>query len=162
MELWLSLTREASLILCHGSITEPDISKFQDLVVIIEEHLRKNNLKITQSTINEMQKKKKRNHLRAIFHWWKFIYSYPNTFTVENTIKDLLKEGEECSDIAKVATLINSKVKEIKDEMPWPPQPSSIYQKFQKLHIHVCLGQFLTILISGQGGANKMNNRSAR
>ena len=107
-------------------------------------------------------KKKKKNHLRTIFHWWKFIYSYPNTFTVENTIKDLLKEGEECSDIAKVATLINSKVKEIKDEMPWPPQPSSIYQKFQKLHIHVCLGQFLTILISGQGSANKMDNRSAR
>ena len=90
------------------------------------------------------------------------LYTYSNTFTVENTIKDLLKEGEECSDIAKVATLINSEVKEIKDEMTWSPQPSSIYQKFQKRHIHVCLGQFLTKLISGQGSANKMNNRSAR
>ena len=72
MELWLSLTREASLILCRGSITEPDISKFQDLVVIMEEHLRKNNLKITQSTKNEMQKKKrkkkKKNLLRTIWN----------------------------------------------------------------------------------------------
>ena len=114
------------------------------------------------------KKKKKKKKEKSFKNNLKFIfideslYIYPNTFTVENTIKDLLKEGEECSDIAKVATLINSEVKEIKDEVTWSPQTSSIYQKFQKRHIHVCLGQFLTILISGQGSANKMNNRSAR
>ena len=83
----------------------------------MKEHLRKNNLATTQSAKKCFQ----RNLKKSFKNNWKFIFIdrslfiYPYTLTVEKTIKDILKEREESSDIAKVAPLFGHKVKEIKD-----------------------------------------------
>ena len=123
------------------------------------EHLRKNNLAITQST----KKNLRRNLEKSFQNNLKFIsingslFIYPCTMTVEQTIRDLLKDRE---GIAKVATLIRNEIKEMKDEMPWPPQPSDLEpEKFQMPKI---LGQFLTSLITGQENGEHMSSRSAR
>ena len=47
---------------------------------------------------------------------------YLETMTVEMVILDLLKGKNELSNISKIADCIRKEIKEMKDQMPWPPQ----------------------------------------
>ena len=62
--------------------------------------------------------------------------------------------------MAKAAVLIHKEIKEMKDEMPWPPQPSDLEP--EKFGIPEKLRQLLTILITGQDNEGQMTSRSAR
>ena len=46
--------------------------------------------------------------------------------TVEMVILDLLKEKNELSYISKIADCIRKEIKEMKGQMPWPPQSSDL------------------------------------
>ena len=84
----------------------------QDLIFIMKEHIRKNNLTTTQF---------QRNLKKSFKNNWKFIFIdrslfiYPYTLTVEKTIKYILKERKESNDIAEVTPLFRHEVKEMKD-----------------------------------------------
>ena len=75
-------------------------------------------------------------------------------------ILDLLKGKNELSNISKIADCIRKEIKEMKDQMPWPPQWSDFEPK--KFEMPPKLGQFLTCLMTSQENEEQMNNRSAR
>ena len=67
---------------------------------------------------------------------------YPQSMTVETAILELCKENEEEKMISKVASIIRKEVKDLKDELPWPPQPTDLEP--EKFNIPRCLNEFLT------------------
>ena len=85
---------------------------------------------------------------------------YLETMTVEMVILDLLKGKNELSNISKIADCIRKEIKEMKDQMPWPPQWSDFEP--EKFEMPPKLGQFLTCLMTSQENEEQMNNRSAR
>ena len=90
------------------------------------------------------------------------LFIYPYAFTVEKPIKNLLKEREKSSERAKFATFIQNEVKEMKDQLPWPPQPGDLHPEKNFICRNTFLGQFWGLLITGQKSAKQMNSRSAR
>ena len=126
------------------------------------EHIRKNDLTITQST----KKNLRRNLEKSFEDNLKFLsvnkslFVYPSAMKVEQIIKDLLKEREKICHVTKTVKLIRNEIKEMKDEMPWPPQPSDLNP--ENFNMPKKLGQFLATLITGQEDEEKMNSRSAR
>ena len=101
---------------CHKSIMHPTILNFQDLIAIMEEHLQKNNLMITNST----KKNLRRNIEKSFKKILKFItfdrklFIYLENMIVEMVILDLLKEKTELSNISKIAGCIRKEIKEMK------------------------------------------------
>ena len=107
----------------------------------MEEHLRKNNLLIPQSTKKIAKEPKIIFYEQFEIHFHRRKLTDPNTLTFEKTMQDLLKDSEESSDIPKMATLIRNVVKEIDDQMPWSAQPSDLDP--EKFHMPKYLGQLL-------------------
>ena len=108
---------------CYNNMTQSKVFKFQEIAAIMTEHIRKNNLTITQST----KKNLRRNVEKSFEDNLKFlsvnkgVFVYPSAMEIEQIIKDLLKEREKISHVEKTAKLIRNEIKEMKDEMPWPP-----------------------------------------
>ena len=49
------------------------------------------------------------------------LFVYRETMTVQMVILDLLEEENELSNISKIADCIRKEIKEMKDQIPWPP-----------------------------------------
>ena len=75
-------------------------------------------------------------------------------------ILDLLKGKNELSNISKIADCIRNEIKEMKDQMPQPPQSRDFEP--EKFEMPPKLGQFLTCRMTSQENEEQMNNRSAR
>ena len=147
---------------CYNNMTKSKVFKFQEIAAIMTDHIRKNDLTITQSN----KKNLRRNLEKSFEHNLKFLsvnkglFVYPSAMEIEQVIKDLLKEREKISHVKKTAKLIRNEIKEMKDEMPWLPQRSDLNPENFKMPKK--LGQFLTTLITGQEDEEQMNSRSAR
>ena len=92
----------------------------------MEEHLQKNNLMITNSTEKNLQRNIEKSFKKKIITFDRKLFIYPETMTVEMVILDLLKEKNELSYISKIADCIRKEIKEMKGQMPWPPQSSDL------------------------------------
>ena len=75
---------------------------------------------------------------------------YPQSMTVETAILELCNKNEEEKMISKVASIIQKEVKDLKDELPWPPQTADL--KPEKFDIPQYLSKFLTSLLGGKDG----------
>ena len=147
---------------CYNSITHSKLFKLQDVTTIMAEHLRKHDLTITQSTKKNLRRNLEKSFKDSI----KFLsvnntlFIYSSIMKIEQVIEDLVNEREKIANVAKTAKLIRNEIKELKDEMPWPPQPSDLNP--ESFNMPKTLGQFLTNLISGQETEAQMNSRCAR
>ena len=75
---------------------------------------------------------------------------YPQSMTVETAILELCDKNEEEKMISKVASIIQKEVKDLKDELSWPPQTADL--KPEKFDIPQYLSKFLTSLLGGKDG----------
>ena len=113
---------------CRETICKQTILKLQNLTAIMKDHLHKNGLEITSST----KKNLRRNIEKTFGNDIKFInvnhnvLLYPQSMTVETAILELCKENEEEKMISKVASIIRKEVKDLKNELPWPPQRTDL------------------------------------
>ena len=145
---------------CHNTICSPSILKFEELLLIMKNHFLKNSLSISQST----KKNLSRNIEKCFGDELKFInvrgtlFLHPSVMSVEQVII-LFCEPEKDDYVAKAAGAIRKEVKYLKDEMPWPPQPSDL--KPEKFKIRSKLNEFLTCLLAGKG-ENEISRQSAR
>ena len=116
------------ITICHKSIMHPTILKFQDLIAIMEEHLQKNYLMITNSTKKNLRRNIEKSFKKKLefITFDRKLFIYPETMTVEMAILDLLKEKNELSNISKIADCVRKEIKEMKDQMHWPPQSSDL------------------------------------
>ena len=110
----------------------------------------KNGLEITSSTKKNLSRKTENTFGNDI----KFINMnhnvllYPQSMAVETAIFELCKENEEEKMISKVASIIQKEVKDLKDELPWPHQPTDL--EVEKFNIPRYLNEFLTSLVGGK------------
>ena len=113
----------------------------------MKDYIDKNGLEITSSTKKNLRRKIENTFGNDI----KFIninhnvLLYPQSMTVETAIFELCKENEEERMISKVASIIQKEVKDLKDELPWPSQPTD--PEVEKFNIPRYLNEFLTSLV---------------
>ena len=88
------------------------------------------------------------------------LYVYPAEIDVENLVKQLLEAREKCSYTVKTAQVIHSEIKELKDGMPWPPQPNDLQPENFKMP--KMSGEFLTTLITARDCDDQISSRQAR
>ena len=135
---------------CHEMIWKQTSLKLQDLTAIMKDHLHKNGLEITSST----KKNSRRNIENTFGNDIKFInvnrnvLLYPQSMTVETAILELYKENKEENMISKVVSVVRKEVKDLKDELPLPPQTTDLEP--EKFNIPQYLKEFLTSLLGGK------------
>ena len=116
----------------------------------MKDHLHKNGLEITSST----KKNSRRNIENTFGNDIKFInvnhnvLLYPQSMTVETAILELYKENKEENIISKVVSVVRKEVKDLKDELPLPPQTTDLEP--EKFNIPQYLKEFLTSLLGGK------------
>ena len=88
------------------------------------------------------------------------LYVYPAEIDVENLVKQLLEAREKCSYTAKTAQVIHNEINELKDGMPWTPQPNDFQPENFKMP--KMSGEFLTTLITARDSDDQMSSRQAR
>ena len=88
------------------------------------------------------------------------LYVYSAEIDVENLVKQLLEAREQCAYTVKTAQAIHNEIKELKYEMPWPPQPNDLQPENFKMP--KMLGEFLITLITGRDCDDQMSSRQAR
>ena len=135
---------------CHHAIEEKKVLRFQDLVFIMKEYLEKNKQELKQSTKRHLR----RNLEKSFKDNLKFLmvhelYVYPAILTVEEAVKNLIEKqngGDEVFLLTRAAACIRNEIKEMDDNIPWPPQPEDL--KPDKFRMPDTLGHFLTTLSS--------------
>ena len=131
-------------------ICKQTILKLQNLTAIMKDCLHKNGLEVTSST----KKNSHRNIENTFGNDMKFInvngnvLSNPHSMTVETAVLELCKENKKEKMISKVASIIQKEVKDLKDELPWPLQPTNLEP--EKFNILPYLNEFLTSLLGGK------------
>ena len=68
--------------------------------------------------------------------------------TVEQSVRELIRNQDKSNEITSAAEIIRKEIKELKDEMPWPPQPIDLDP--DKFTIPSKLNAFLTFLLGGK------------
>lgn len=128
----------------------------------MNEHFRNNDLSITVST----KKNLRRNLEKCYGGKLKFIivknrlFLYSAKIKTENVIEQLLEERSTPTSTSKIAISIHKEINEMEDTVPWPPQPKDLSP--EHFTIPNKLGQFLTVLLSGQDDEGKMSSRIER
>lgn len=125
-------------------------------------HLRKNDFAITPSTRKNMRRNIEKcfGDKLKIFTWKEKIYLYSAEIDAQNLVKQLLEAREKCIYTVKTAQAIHKEIKDLKDEMPWPPQPNDLQP--ENFKTPKMLSEFLTTLITGKDGNDEMSSRQAR
>ena len=95
-----------------------------------------------------------------VFTWKERLYVYSAIIDVENLVKQLLEARKKCAYTVKTAQAFHNEIKELKDGMPWPPQPNDLQPENFKMP--KMLGEFLTVLITGRDCHDQMSIRKAR
>ena len=124
-------------------------------------HLLKNDLAITPSTRKNLRKNIEKcfGDKLKFFTWKEILYVYSSEIDVENLVKQLLEAREKCVYTVKIAQAIHNEIKELKDGMPWPPQPNDLQPENFKMP--KMFGEFLTTLITGRDCDDQMSSRQA-
>ena len=94
------------------------------------------------------------------FTWKERLCVYSAKIDVENLVKQLLEAREKCAYTVKTAQAIHNEIKELKDGIPWPPQPNDLQPENFKMP--KMLGEFLTTLITEKDCDDHMSSRQAR
>ena len=124
--------------------------------------LRKNDLAITPSTRKNLRRNTEKcfGDKLKIFTLKKRLYVYSAEIDVEHLVKQLLEAREKCAYTVKTAQAIHNEIKELKDGMPWPPEPNDLQpENFKMLKM---LGEFLATLITRKDCNDQMSSRQAR
>jgi len=113
-------------------------------------HLRKNDFAITPSTRKNMRRNIEKcfGDKLKFFTWKEKIYLYSAEIDAQNLVKQLLEAREKCIYTVKTAQAIHKEIKDLKDEMPWPPQPNDLQP--ENFKTPKMLSEFLTTLITGK------------
>ena len=140
----------------------PDVVKYMEITNLYEEELHKSN----NYDENEIQclKKNLRRKLESDFNGFNFIniqrklFVYPDTLQMDDLVTRfvlLQKEHEklkyanaEEKTVFNAAGIIRSEIRELKDEMPWPPQPEHL--NVDNFSLPPYLDLFLHNLLSGR------------
>ena len=132
---------------CHEMICKQTILKLNDMTTIMKDHLRKNGKEITNSTKKNLRSniEKTFGNEITIINVSRNVLLYPTSIPVETAISELSKSTEEDSVIMRVASIIRKELKDLKDELPWPPKPADLEP--DKFKIPPNLNEFLTHLL---------------
>ena len=136
---------------CHEMICKENIIKMQDLSNIMVNYLRMNGIKISNST----RKNLRRNIENTFGDEITFVtvshnlLLYPTSMSKEKIFQELYKSPEEKNVIATAANIIRKEIKDLRDELPWPPHPADLEP--DKFIIPSNLEVFLFISIWWQG-----------
>ena len=119
---------------CHSLITEcPKVTKFHSLTRTMEDVLKNNNVTPKVSTKKNLRKNTENAcSKKFIFvNIDRILYLYPNTLTTEKLVADFISmqsamnEGEN-KVIVAAAIDIRKQIKQMQDEIHWPPEPQNL------------------------------------
>ena len=133
----------------------------QDLSNIMVNYLRMNGIKISNST----RKNLRRNIENTFGDEITFVtvsnnlLLYPTSMSKEKIFQELYKSREEKNGIANAANIIRKEIKDLTDELPWPPQPTDLEP--DKFIIPSNLEAFLLYLFGGKED-DELSSRNSR
>ena len=158
-----SLAFQEVVKFCHIFITEqPSIIKFQVLTDIMEESFT--DIKMSCSTKKNLHRnveKTFQTDLTFVNHNGT-LYMYANTLTFDKLVIEFIKKLNEIgeSNIEVVSKSIRQEIQQMKDELPWPPQPEHLAP--DQFKIPHKLDIFLNVLYSGTVQAQDLSSRGSR
>ncbi len=146
---------------CHEMICQQNILKMQELTCIMSEHLRVNGISISNST-----KKNLRRNIESTFgdkitflNVSSVLFLYPSNITTEKIFKVLYTSQDDDQVIIDCAKLIRKEITDMKEEIPWPPEPEDLEP--DAFHIPRQLERFLLYLF-GNKSSEDASNQNAR
>ena len=150
------------ITICHELLKEKQIKMFQELLKTMEKIFEDNGLVIRSATRNYLRRnlEKHADDIKYI-NVNSCLYVYPDSLTAEEllrqhiiTLKKLdaitrdLDEPISLQNIIKCGKTIRTEIKELKDTLPWPPQPKDLSP--ESIQIPSSLNVFFNTVLDGR------------
>ena len=141
---------------CHSLINEcPRVIKFNSLARMMEDVLKNNNVTPKVSTKKNLRRNIENTFSKKFIfvNIYRILYLYPNTLTMETLVADFI------SIQSAAAVDIRKQIKQMQDEIPWPPEPQNHFPDQFKMPED--LETFLDVLYSGSNKERELNPRTS-
>ena len=145
---------------CHEMMYNQTILKLVNLTNMMKDFLSKKGIEISISTKKNLRRNIENTFGKDVLftNVKNNVLLYPQSMIVDAAILALCKEDDDEKIISKVASIIRNEVKEMKDELPWPPQPADLEP--EKFVLPRNLDRFLTNLFAAKEDQN-LSSRNA-
>ena len=145
---------------CNDMIYQHTILRMQELTTFMTEYLKVRGIAISNSTKKNLRRNIEKTFGEKItfLNTSNKLFLYPSNITNEQIFKELYKAQEDDQVIINAANLIRKEITDMKDEIPWPPQPEDLEP--DAFQIPSQLERFLLYLFGSKSPGDASNQSS--